>query len=80
MPRSSPVVRVLDGLLEFCWLFALLAVPIFFNVRDYRTFEPDKITVLRNTVLVMVALVLLKALYAAPHYFARWFGSRSSPA
>ncbi len=80
MPRSSPVVRVLDGLLEFCWLFALFAVPIFFNVRDYRTFEPDKITVLRNTVLVMVALVLLKALYIAPYYFARWFGSRSSPA
>src|SRR5437879_1150769 len=72
MPRSSPLVRIIDGLLELAWLFVIVGDPVFFNVRDYRVFEPDKIVLLRDTVLVMVALILIKAVYIAPYYLARW--------
>ena len=71
MSRSLPVVRLLDGLIELGWLFLLIAVPIFFNVRDARIFEPDKIVLLRNTTLVMVALWGLKGLYLAPLYLGQ---------
>lgn len=77
--RSSPVVRLLDGLIEFGWLFILVGVPVFFNVRDYRVFEPDKIVLLRNTILVMAVVFLLKTLYVAPTYLARWFGAGGAP-
>lgn len=71
MPRATPFARTLDGLIEFGWLFLIVAVPNFFNVRDYRVFEPDKIVLLRNVVLVMVLLLLLRYLYQAPFYLAR---------
>jgi tetratricopeptide (TPR) repeat protein len=73
-PRLSPLVRVVDGLLELCWLLIVLAVPGFFNVRDYRVFEPDKIVLMRDGVLIMVILFLVKAVYLTPHYLARWSG------
>lgn len=71
MSRSLPVVRLLDGLIELGWLFLIIAVPVFFNVRDARIFEPDKIVLLRNTTLVMMALWGLKALYLAPLYLGQ---------
>ena len=77
MSRSLPVVRLLDGLIELGWLFLIIAVPVFFNVRDARIFEPDKIVLLRNTTLVMVALWGLKALYLAPLYLGQ--RERSNP-
>ncbi|HEY8284101.1 MAG TPA: O-antigen ligase family protein [Chloroflexota bacterium] len=79
MPRSSPIVRFLDSLLELGWLFILIGVPIFFNLRDYRTFEPDKIVLMRNTVLFMVVVLMIKGLYLAPINFARWFGTQETP-
>ncbi len=80
MPRSSSLVRFLDGLLELGWLFILVGVPIFFNLRDYRTFEPDKIVLMRNTVLAMVVVLMIKGLYLAPINLARWFGTQEAPA
>src|SRR5271165_42763 len=75
MSRLSPVVRTLDGLLEFGWLFIIVGVPTFFNVRDYRVFEPDKIVLLRNTILAMIVVWMIKALYLAPAYLAGRFAS-----
>ncbi len=77
--RELPVVRGLNALLEICWLFIVITIPWFFNVRDYRVFEPDKIAVLRNTVLVMVVLVLFKVLALAPAYLAAWLGTTDGP-
>ncbi|MFN8456760.1 MAG: tetratricopeptide repeat protein [Anaerolineae bacterium] len=42
-----------DKIIEAGWLAALIAVPLFFNIYSARTFEPDKITLLRSIVLVM---------------------------
>lgn len=76
MARTSSLVRFLDGLLELGWLFILVGVPVFFNLRDYRVFEPDKIVLLRNTTLAMIVVLLIKALYLSPINLARWFGTR----
>ena len=59
-PRAASLVRILDGLIELGWLFAILAVPTFFNLRDARIFEPDKIVLLRDIVIVMVIAFLIK--------------------
>lgn len=40
--------------IEAGWLAAVVAVPLFFNIYSARTFEPDKITLLRSIVSVMV--------------------------
>lgn len=74
MPRTLPFIRTMNGLIELGWLFLIIAVPTFFNVRDERVFEPDKIVLMRNTVLIMILLLLLKTLYLAPRYLPRWFG------
>lgn len=71
MPRTPLPARVLDSLIEFGWLFLIVAVPTFFNVHDERVFEPDKIVVMRNVTLVMVLLFLAKWLYLAPWYLGR---------
>ncbi len=42
-----------DKIIEAGWLAAVIAVPLFFNIYSARTFEPDKITLLRSIVLVM---------------------------
>ncbi len=76
MQRSSSLIRVLDGLLELGWLFILVGVPVFFNLRDYRVFEPDKIVLMRNTTLAMIVVLLIKGLYLAPINLGRWFGTR----
>ncbi|MEZ4519003.1 MAG: hypothetical protein R3C44_20000 [Chloroflexota bacterium] len=46
--------RWLDGS-EACWLAAIIATPLFFNIYSERVFEPDKIALLRSIALVMVA-------------------------
>ncbi len=73
-PRTASLVRILDGLIELGWLFAILAVPTFFNLRDARIFEPDKIVLLRDIVIVMVVVFLVKAVYTAPYQMLRWSG------
>ena len=51
-----------DQVLEAGWLLALIIVPLYFNVYSSRVFEPDKITLLRSIVLVMVLAWLIKTL------------------
>ncbi len=41
-------------IIEAGWLVAVVAVPLFFNIYSARTFEPDKITLLRSIVSLMI--------------------------
>lgn len=41
-------------IIEAGWLAAVVTVPLFFNIYTARTFEPDKITLLRSIVGIMV--------------------------
>ena len=80
----NPWVRALDYVTESCWLLALVAVPIFFDTMTVRIFEPDKIVLFRNIVLVMVLATLLRAILTAPAAMAGattagpWRRSRSA--
>jgi len=49
-----------DKVIEAGWLTAIIVVPLFFNVYSSRVFEPDKLTLLRSIVLVMVTAWLIK--------------------
>ena len=68
---QNPWVRALDYVTESCWLLALVAVPIFFDTMTVRIFEPDKIVLFRNIVLVMVLATLVRAILTAPAAMAR---------
>ncbi len=64
--RARVWVRTLDYLVESCWLLAIVAVPIFFDTETTRIFEPDKIALFRNIVLVMLVALLLRGLITLP--------------
>lgn len=51
-----------DKVIEAGWLVAVVVVPLFFNPYSQRSFEPDKITVLRSIALVMVLAWLVKVI------------------
>jgi tetratricopeptide (TPR) repeat protein/O-antigen ligase len=51
-----------DKVIEAGWLAAVIVVPIFFNVYSDRTFEPDKLTLLRSIALVMAVAWVIKVL------------------
>jgi O-antigen ligase/tetratricopeptide (TPR) repeat protein len=76
--RPNPWMRALDHVAESCWLLALVAVPIFFDTMTVRIFEPDKIVLFRNIVLVMVLATLVRAILTAPAAMARAPTSTSS--
>ena len=62
---TAPVAlfeRAIEALLEACWLAALAAMPVFFNVYSARIFEPDKVAVLRLLAVVAAAAWLVKIL------------------
>lgn len=69
--RRNLWVRALDFLIESSWLLAIVMVPIFFDTMTVRIFEPDKIVIFRNIVLVMVIAVLVRAVVVAPAAMAR---------
>jgi tetratricopeptide (TPR) repeat protein len=52
--------RFVDGVMEACWLLALVVSPLFFNIYSSRVFEPDKITLVRSLALVALAAWLVK--------------------
>lgn len=56
----SKISRLCEAIIEAGWLAALIMVPVFFNVYSSRVFEPDKISVLRSIVLVMIGAWLVK--------------------
>lgn len=49
-----------EKLIEAGWLAALILVPVFFNVYSARTFEPDKLTLMRSITLMMILAWLIK--------------------
>jgi len=64
-------------LIEAGWLAAVVAVPLFFNIYTARTFEPDKLTLLRSIVTVMLLAWLVKLLEEGGQVEAeRPFGER----
>jgi O-antigen ligase len=52
--------RYCEGLMEAAWLAAIIILPIFFNVYSSRIFEPDKISILRSLVLLILGAWLVK--------------------
>ncbi len=57
---ETKLSRWCDGLIEVGWLFAVIAVPLFFNIHSDRVFEPDKLTLLRSIAVAMGAAWLVK--------------------
>ncbi len=57
---DSRLTRWCNGFLEACWLVAILAIPLFFNIHSDRVFEPDKIALLRSLALLMAAAWIVK--------------------
>ncbi|MCB8979650.1 MAG: peptidylprolyl isomerase [Ardenticatenaceae bacterium] len=57
---ETKLSRWCDGLIEVGWLFAVIAVPLFFNIHSDRVFEPDKLTLMRSIAVVMGTAWLVK--------------------
>jgi len=57
---SNRLSRYCEGVMEACWLLALILAPLFFNVYSSRVFEPDKIALVRSLALVAAAAWLIK--------------------
>jgi len=57
---STRLSALLDGVLEACWLAAIIVTPLFFNTYSNRVFEPDKLTTLRSIAMVMAAAWLIR--------------------
>lgn len=51
---------ICDKVIEAGWLAAVILVPLWFNIYSARTFEPDKITMMRSIALLMVLAWLIK--------------------
>ncbi|GAB4560862.1 MAG: hypothetical protein Kow0047_07780 [Anaerolineae bacterium] len=57
---DSKLQRFCNALIEAGWLAALVVAPLFFNIYSARVFEPDKISLLRAVVFIMIAAWLVK--------------------
>lgn len=51
-----------DKIIEAGWLAAVIVVPLYFNIYSARTFEPDKITLLRSIVTIMILAWLISVI------------------
>jgi hypothetical protein len=49
-----------ERVIEAGWLAVLILVPVFFNIYSARSFEPDKLTLMRSIALVMALAWLIK--------------------
>jgi tetratricopeptide (TPR) repeat protein len=58
MPNK--ISRYAEGVMEACWLLALIASPLFFDIYSSRVFEPDKVTLVRSLALVTLAAWAVK--------------------
>ena len=59
---STKLSAFCDKVIEAGWLMALVIAPLFFNPYSYRSFEPDKIALLRSIALVMILAWAIKIL------------------
>jgi len=62
----SKLQQFTERLIEAGWLVALVTVPLYFDVYSSRVFEPDKITLLRCLVLIMLVAQLAAYLERSP--------------
>ena len=51
-----------EKVIEAGWLAAVITVPLFFNIHSARTFEPDKLTLMRSLALFMALAWLIKVM------------------
>ena len=58
--RATKLSQFCDGVLEMGWLAVLALAPLFFNTYSVRTFEPDKLALVRNIALLMAAAWAVK--------------------
>ncbi len=58
---KSKITLFFERIIEAGWLAAVVCVPLFFNIYTARTFEPDKITLLRSIAMVMILAWLVVA-------------------
>ncbi len=59
---TKKIIQTCDIVMEVTWLLALVSIPIYFNIYTSRVFEPDKITLFRSLVLVMLVAWFTKGL------------------
>ncbi len=57
-----------EAVIEAGWLAALIVTPLFFNVFSSRVFEPDKISLVRTTALLMLLAWLIKLINGGPAF------------
>jgi tetratricopeptide (TPR) repeat protein/O-antigen ligase len=57
---QSKLGLICDRIIEAGWLAAAVFTPLYFNVYSSRVFEPDKISMLRNIVLMMTVAWFVK--------------------
>lgn len=58
--NSTKLSAFCDSVIEVGWLAAVIVTPLFFNVCSSRTFDPDKLTILRTIALAMAAVWMVK--------------------
>lgn len=70
---TKKIITTCETVMEVTWLLVLVSIPIYFNIYTSRVFEPDKITLFRSLVLVMLVAWAAKglALLAADRQAAR---------
>jgi len=62
---QSKLSLICDRVIEAGWLAAAVFTPLYFNVYSSRVFEPDKISLLRNIVLMMTLAWAIKLIEGA---------------
>ena len=62
---QSKLGLICDRIIEAGWLAAAVFTPLYFNVYSSRVFEPDKISMLRNIVLMMLVAWFVKLIEGA---------------
>ncbi|MDQ2806154.1 MAG: O-antigen ligase family protein, partial [Chloroflexota bacterium] len=62
---QSKLSLICDRVIEAGWLAAAVFTPLYFNVYSSRVFEPDKISLLRNIVLMMTLAWFIKLIEGA---------------
>ena len=59
---TKKIIQACNVIMEITWLLALVSIPIYFNIYTSRVFEPDKISLFRCLVLIMVVAWIGKGL------------------
>jgi len=69
LTKSTKLGRLSEGAMEAAWLAAVIVIPLFFNVYSIRSFEPDKIALLRSLGFVVLVAWLVKLVEeGGPHW------------